>query len=232
MAVGRVVHRGDVFGAGGPPGRRERARGGDERGARPAPGSCGGSRRARGDPGVAARRLAAAAIGSALGLDPAGLRDRRSAAGGDLSGSPGRRRPVAVPPRPLRRLRLHAGRFGPPQRRRHRPHTAALTGFLARSCVADVEVRDQGVVEEAEHLEQGGFPDTVGADENAEIGQVLCLCLGCARGRDRTDTSLRSRPFKGRVSASFTTRARAPATRLSRGSARGRPLHERGLLLA
>lgn len=72
VAVGRVLHRGDVFGL------EVRLDGGsvhavatseDETGAR----LLWKVERARGEPGFAARRLAAIAIGSALGLDPAGL---------------------------------------------------------------------------------------------------------------------------------------------------------------
>ena len=72
-AVGRVVHRGDVFDL------EVRLEGEvvhavatseDEAGAR----VLWKVEDARGDPGVAARRLAATAIGSALGLDPADLR--------------------------------------------------------------------------------------------------------------------------------------------------------------
>ena len=73
VAVGRVVHRGDVFdlevhldGAS----VHAVATSEDEAGAR----VLWKVDEARGDPGVAARRLAATAIGSALGLDPADLR--------------------------------------------------------------------------------------------------------------------------------------------------------------
>ena len=71
--MGRVVHRGDVFdlevrldGAS----VHAVATSEDEAGAR----VLWKVERALGDPGVAARRLAATAIGSALGLDPADLR--------------------------------------------------------------------------------------------------------------------------------------------------------------
>ena len=73
VAVGRVVHRGDVFelevrldGAS----VHAVATSEDEAGAR----VLWKVEEAQGDPGVAARRLAATAIGSALGLDPADLR--------------------------------------------------------------------------------------------------------------------------------------------------------------
>lgn len=73
VAVGRVFHRGDVFelevrvdGAS----VHAVAKSKDEAGAR----VLWKVERALCDPSVAARRLAAAAIGSALGLDPAGLR--------------------------------------------------------------------------------------------------------------------------------------------------------------
>ncbi len=58
----------------GPPRRRERSRGGDERGRDRRPGPVEGRAQPRAIPSVAARRLAATAIGSALGLDPAGVR--------------------------------------------------------------------------------------------------------------------------------------------------------------
>ena len=73
VALGRVVHRGDVFAL------EVRVDGesvhavatsAEEAGAR----VLWNVESALGDPGVAARRLAATAIGSALGLDPAGLR--------------------------------------------------------------------------------------------------------------------------------------------------------------
>ena len=73
VAVGRVVHRGEVFelevhldGAS----VHAVATSKDEAGAR----VLWRVESALGDPGVAARRLAATAIGSTLGLDPAGLR--------------------------------------------------------------------------------------------------------------------------------------------------------------
>jgi len=73
VAVGRVFHRGEVFelevrldGAS----VHAVATSEDEAGAR----VLRGVERALCDPGVAARRLAATTIGSALGLDPAGLR--------------------------------------------------------------------------------------------------------------------------------------------------------------
>lgn len=73
VAVGRVLHQGDVFdlevrldGASVHAVATSR----DEVGAR----VLWKVERALGDPGVAARRLAARAIGPALGLDPAGLR--------------------------------------------------------------------------------------------------------------------------------------------------------------
>jgi hypothetical protein len=73
VAVGRVVHRGDVFdlevrldGAS----VHAVAKSTDEAGAR----VLWKAEESLGDPGVAARRLAARAIGPALGLDPAGLR--------------------------------------------------------------------------------------------------------------------------------------------------------------
>jgi hypothetical protein len=73
VAVGRVFHGGQVFdldvrvdGASVHAVATSR----DEAGAR----ALWKVERALGDPGVAARRLAARAIGSALGLDPAGLR--------------------------------------------------------------------------------------------------------------------------------------------------------------
>lgn len=73
VARGRVFHRGDVFelevrldGAC----LHAVARSADEAGAR----VLWKVESARGDPGLAARRLAATAIGSALGLDPADLR--------------------------------------------------------------------------------------------------------------------------------------------------------------
>lgn len=73
VAVGRVFHRGDVFelevcldGAS----VHAVAKSKDEAGAQ----VLWKLERALGDPSVAARRLAAAAIASALGLDPAGLR--------------------------------------------------------------------------------------------------------------------------------------------------------------
>jgi hypothetical protein len=73
VAVGRVFHRGDVFelevrldGAS----VHAVAKSKDEAGAR----VLWKVERALGDPSVAVRRLAASAIGSALGLDPAGLR--------------------------------------------------------------------------------------------------------------------------------------------------------------
>src|SRR4030042_72927 len=51
----------------------------------------------------------------------------------------------------------------------------------------------------------------------------------CARGRGRTDTSFRSRPFKGRVAASYTTRA--PQWRPDyRADCRSREGTERGRL--
>jgi hypothetical protein len=73
VAVGRVVHRGRVFGL---TVRLESAsvhavaRSQDEAGAR----VLWRIDRVDGDPGVAARRLASAAIGSELGLDPADVR--------------------------------------------------------------------------------------------------------------------------------------------------------------
>jgi phosphopantetheinyl transferase (holo-ACP synthase) len=73
VAVGRVVHRGEVFGLEVHlDDTRVHAVATSQEGA--------GARvlwkveRAQGDPSVTARRLAAKAIGSALGLDPAGLR--------------------------------------------------------------------------------------------------------------------------------------------------------------
>ena len=73
VAVGRVVHRGDVFdlevrleGAS----VHVVAKSTDEAGAR----VLWKAEESLGDPGAAARRLAACAIGPALGLDPAGLR--------------------------------------------------------------------------------------------------------------------------------------------------------------
>ena len=73
VAVGRVFHRGDVFEL------EVRVDGASVHAVATSEGEAGARvlwkvERTRGDPGVAARRLAVRAIGSALGLDPAGLR--------------------------------------------------------------------------------------------------------------------------------------------------------------
>ena len=95
VAVGRVVHRGDVFEL------EVRLDGASVHAVATSQGQAGARvlwevESALGDPGVAARRLAASAIGSALGLDPdelrivgrppvATLRDRRIEVGVSLS---------------------------------------------------------------------------------------------------------------------------------------------------
>jgi phosphopantetheinyl transferase (holo-ACP synthase) len=73
VAVGRVFHRGDVFAL------EVSVDGASVHAVATSEGEAGGRvlwrvERAGCDPSVAARRLAATAIGSALGLDPAGLR--------------------------------------------------------------------------------------------------------------------------------------------------------------